>query len=386
MNYSTKTIFVTGATGYLGSYFLYHLLQHTNYMVYCLGRKKGKLTAEERVYQKLNQIHFSFVRAGISDFDLADKITTNLKILPGDIVEQGLGLDEDLSGKVISEFWHIAANVQFLESKRHEIMQANVKGGRNVLEFVKQHDIPVLNYISTAYVAGTKTGDISECTADERYPVNNAYEQSKRIIEKEIIESMGNQKFNYRIFRPGIIVGHSVTLEPDISNGGLYGFMYLCAHLKDQLNNHLPGYLNNNHLKLKADRNSTLSLLPVDEVVTTMLEISKNSNTLNRIYHVTPRLNIPLKDVALVVRKILGLNIKLVSTNENFTAADRLFNRKVAMYSSYLFNEKQFMRSYDLVNFKDFHYTLDNKKLYALVEIFYNNLKKIKQRAAVVVS
>lgn len=371
-----KTVFITGATGFLGSYFLYHLLQHTNDMIYCLARDKKNVSAGSRIHQKLNKIHSSYSHAGISRFNLEEKMKKNLKVVTGDIAEKDLGLKQSFKEANISECWHIAANVQFMESKRDEIMGTNVTGGKNILEFMKQNKIPLLNYVSTAYVAGQKTGEITESLADEKFPVNNAYEESKRIMEKLIVEANTRGECNYRIFRPGIIVGHSVTFDPDDSKGGMYGFLSLCTSFKEQVNNNQVKNFETNSIKLLADKNAMLSLIPVDHVVNILFDIAGQKGSDNRIYHVTPLFKTSLIQIGQIIKKLWGLEIDLVPSGKDFTITDRLFNRQVSCYARYLFNGKHFKRSEDLYDYRDEQYRIDNKKLYALIEKFFSPLKR----------
>ena len=373
-----KTIFITGATGYLGGYFLYHLLQHTNDKIICLGRDKGMFSAKGRIHKKLQNIHASYCNTGINNFNLIDKMRNNLKIVSGDITKENLGIKNGLKKSNISECWHIAADVRFLESKREQIMNTNVNGGKNILKFIQQNNIPILNFVSTAYVAGKKTGNISEDMADENFAVNNAYEESKRIIEKEIVAASFGGEFSYRIFRPGIIVGHSVTFDPDDSNGGLYGFLYLCASISEQLNDINSVYLKSKTVKLQANVNTSLSLTCVDDVVNMMFSIGNKPGSIKQIYHVISSSDVPLIRIAHFVSNLFGVQIELVSSDKDFTLFDRLFNRHVNHYKPYLFYTKNFERNKFRNNIKDDQFLLDDNKLCKLIEKFYRQFQKRK--------
>jgi nucleoside-diphosphate-sugar epimerase len=296
-----KNIFITGTTGFLGSYFLYHVLQHSEDNIICLARDTPMLSASRRVIQQLYKIHQTYCKLEIGDNDLESKIQKRLQIVSGDITSTNLGLTKQFERGSIHELWHIAANVQFGDSAKEEIIQVNLEGGKNVVQFAKQNGIEIVNYISTAYVAGQKTGPVNETENFDVFPSNNIYEESKRLMEKEIISANKNNILSFRIFRPSIIAGHSKTYEPDFSNGGLYGFLALTNSLKKSFEINHPGYFKKNLIKLYANRFSTLNIVPVDQVVKTLFDTATCPDSLNKIFHVVSENNTTLNEVALLI-------------------------------------------------------------------------------------
>jgi thioester reductase-like protein len=367
-----KNIFITGTTGFLGSYFLYHVLQYSEDNIICLARDNSKFSAKDRVLQQLNKIHKSFYSAGIHDTNIKTKIKKRLQVLSGDITQKNLGLKMDIEKSAIHEFWHIAANVQFCETEKDEIINVNVEGGRNVLQFVKDNEIPVFNYISTAYVAGKKSGRVDETPDFNLFPANNVYEESKRLMEKEILAANKNGEFSFRIFRPAIIVGHSKTYEPDPSNGGLYGFLSLSNSLKKRFEISHPEYFKQNEIRLLINEDHSLSLVAVDHVVDILFKTGSCTNSLNKIYHVTSDNETSLREVASLVNQFTNLNFRFESTNENFQSIDYLFERKINRYSCYLSYKKRFEKSnIHIAGINNCKYHLDSEILSQLIESFY---------------
>jgi len=380
-----KTIFVTGATGFLGGYFVCHLLQNTTENIYCLAREKGISSAEERIKQNLRNIENSFSKINVNDKQFEEKMNRRIKVINGDITEKNLGISNCQQITCIDEFWHIAGNVQFLESKMQEVMATNVEGGKNVLQFIKNNNIPILNYISTAYVAGQKNGNIMEILADETFPANNVYEQSKRIMEKEIIAAHNRGECNYRIFRPAIIVGHSQTFEPDPSLGGIYGFLSLGLSLKRQIETKEPDYFKHNTVSIISTANVTLSLISVDHVVDVLVQISNNPESVNKIFHVAPAEETDLVKFVSLSQKLLGLNIEFVFHRVDLKLVDKLFNKKTERYNCYLFYKKHFetseARTYCRLKYEQ--YKLSDHILNKMIEKFCaNHNEKIKNKRA----
>ena len=141
----SKTIFVTGATGFLGSHLTYRLMEQGHH-VGVLARGSKSASANQRVEEVLNQL-------GKVNYE-------RLHVFDGDITMPGLGLSEDAMKRIVTstdEVWHCAASLSFTEEDRDEIFRMNVGGMRNVLELVKRTSTRRLQHLSTAYIAGNRT-------------------------------------------------------------------------------------------------------------------------------------------------------------------------------------------------------------------------------------
>ena len=162
-----KNIFLTGATGFLGSHLMHRLLQEGHHVA-ALARSSKNSPASDRVRQVL--------------MDVGDAPVTNLETYEGDISLPGLGLHEDASRLLASrtdEVWHCAASLSFQQEDRDEIFRMNVDGTRNVLEWVKRTKGRRLQHVSTAYIAGKRADVVLEDEVDMGQTFKNAYEESK---------------------------------------------------------------------------------------------------------------------------------------------------------------------------------------------------------------
>lgn len=200
----SKIIFLTGATGLVGSYLL-KLLVENGYFVYVLTRSKTDKTAEKRV---LDILEFW------NEEPLPACKRKQLKIIEGDITFPNLGISQRDREELASEteiIYHSAALAE-LALPLEKIRKINVEGTRNVLDFALKcragGKFEKVNHISTAYVVGTKNIEFSEGMLELGQGFNNTYEQSKYEAELLVKEYL-KKDLSVSVFRPSMIMGHS---------------------------------------------------------------------------------------------------------------------------------------------------------------------------------
>jgi len=212
------TIFLTGATGLVGSYLLKILLQN-GHKVYCLARSKDNKSAKQRVVDILN----------FWDKKVYPKYRRKLIVLEGDIAKKDLGLsrsNRDLLKKGIEEIFHSAA-VTDINWPLNKIRKINVGGTKNVLDFaVKCKKLKKVNHISTAYVCGNYNGVFTENDLDVGQGFNSTYEQSK--FEAEKLVRAYRKKLPVDIYRPSVVIGESKTGKINEFRN-IYQFLHLCS-------------------------------------------------------------------------------------------------------------------------------------------------------------
>ena len=146
-----------------------------------------------------------------------------IEVLPGDIGERGLGLDEPTLGRLRSEItqaYHLAA-IYNLAVPLEIAQRVNVDGTGNVLELCLGCDrLERLNYVSTAYVAGDRHGTVYEHELAFGQGFKNHYESTKFQAELWVHEMM--DRVPTTIYRPAIVVGDSKTGETQKFDGPYY--------------------------------------------------------------------------------------------------------------------------------------------------------------------
>ncbi|KAK6191389.1 hypothetical protein SNE40_003093 [Patella caerulea] len=148
--YSGKTIFVTGATGFVGKVLIEKLLRSCPDIgvIYILIRPKKSQNIEERKQELMKCKLFDKLRKEQPNFE------RKLQAIEGDIVLPELGLSEknkQLLIEKINVVFHSAATVRFDEHLRTAV-ELNVLPVRKIIQLCRQFkSLMVLVHVSTAY-------------------------------------------------------------------------------------------------------------------------------------------------------------------------------------------------------------------------------------------
>jgi thioester reductase-like protein len=146
-----------------------------------------------------------------------------IEVLAGDIAERGLGLDDGDQERLRSEVTHVfhLAAIYNLAVPLPAATRVNVGGTGNVLEFcLAAEGLERLAYVSTAYVAGTRTGIVYEHELLMGQGFKNHYESTKFQAEVWVRQLM--DRVPTTILRPAIVVGDSRTGETQKFDGPYY--------------------------------------------------------------------------------------------------------------------------------------------------------------------
>ena len=179
-----RSILVTGATGLLGRDVLARLLAADSRLhAYVLVRDVGRWLRTMR-------------HLGNQD-----------RVIPvlGDLCADGLGLAPEARAAICRDVMaivHLAADTTF-SSPLDRARAVNTLGTQRVLELADDCDTPAhVAYVSTAFVAGRRTGVIAEDSHTEHSGWVNAYEQSKYEAERLVTE----QASSWVILRSSTVV------------------------------------------------------------------------------------------------------------------------------------------------------------------------------------
>ena len=197
------TVLVTGFPGFIGGRLVEALLEESpDTRVVALVEPRMGDTAEQRA-AKLDG--------------------SRIEVLPGDITERRLGLSDDDYGRLAAEvttIYHLAA-VYDLAVPLDLATKVNVDGTGNVLGLCEDCErLERLHYVSTAYVAGDRTGNVYEHELALGQGFKNHYESTKFQAEVWMRQAMG--RVPVTVYRPAIVVGDSRTGETSKFDGPYY--------------------------------------------------------------------------------------------------------------------------------------------------------------------
>lgn len=260
--------FLTGGSGFLGKEVIARLVkQKSCKKIIMLLREGRRQSAAHRLEE---------IRDKIFGDSAPQQLKSKLAAVSGDLTEVGLGILEDGRQRLLEEVTHVlhlGASTDFgapIEVSR----QFNVEGTREVLSLaldLRTHGkLQRFDYVSTAYVAGTKSGSVSEQELQRGQSFANAYEQSK--YEAELLVRDYRQLLPIAIHRPSIVVGNS-------KNGFTPHFKVLYWPIRLLAKGLLPFF--------PANRHAVLDVVPVDYVASGIVALLQDPEAVGHTFHLT---------------------------------------------------------------------------------------------------
>ncbi|HLO47640.1 MAG TPA: amino acid adenylation domain-containing protein [Kamptonema sp.] len=284
-----KQIFLTGATGFLGSFLLYELLQQTPATIYCLVRASSIEEGKGRIKTNLE-------RYGLWDNNLSSRIIPVL----GDLAHPNLGVTAkkfQFLASSIDVIYHSGAMINLIYPYK-SLRACNVLGTQEILRLASQVKAIPVNFISTLDVFQSRTyldreivleNDPLQCIVD----MDRGYALSKWIAEKLILEAKA-RGIPVIVYRPEMISGHSDT--------GV-------VQTNDLLSRFLKGLV---QLKAAPDLNLNIHMIPVDYVSQAIVHLSLKSESLGKVFHCVNPSPLPFNNLIHQIRE-LGYSIEQIA-------------------------------------------------------------------------
>ncbi len=271
---SFEKIFLTGATGFIGTFLLKELLRRTPAKISLLVRAATTAEAEARLL-KSSEV---FGRAW-SDEEKA-------RVVPvlGDLSQPHLGLDETTWKRLESEtdiIYHNGAYVHHI-LPYSQLKPANVGGTREILRLACAGKLKPVHFISTSSIFSALEGrtniDESADIDEERHPESEGYTASKWVAEK-LVMMAGHQGIPYNIYRLGAVTGHSETgaCNPDDM---FYRFVRTCIQT-GCFPEGLPD----------------AEMTPVDTVANAIVHLSMQENLSGKCFHLFNPESVPVESL-----------------------------------------------------------------------------------------
>jgi NAD(P)-dependent dehydrogenase (short-subunit alcohol dehydrogenase family) len=252
------TYFVTGATGFIGRFLVQALLQRGKGTVYVLVRPKsiGKLDELRQFWGK--------------------ESTRRVVPIKGDLGQPKLGIAKAdltrLKGKV-KHFYHLGA-VYDLEAPPEEMHEANIVGTEGALAVAAAIGAGCFHLVSSIAAAGLYRGTFTEDMFEEAEELDHPYHRTKHDSEALV---RANGKVPFRVYRPGIVLGHSQTGVIDKIDGPYYFFKVL-QRLRESWPRWVP---------LVGVEGGYITAVPVDFVVAALVHLSHQPKLDGECFHLT---------------------------------------------------------------------------------------------------
>jgi thioester reductase-like protein len=203
-------IFVTGSTGYLGSYLVAGLLTEHREKLNLLVRAKSEQEARERLWTSL-QLHFEFPV-------FLEYLNTRVRIFRGDLTGECFGLSDNEYHVLVDtteSLIHCAASLN--RKSERQCLNVNLRGTLEVIQLARRaqnrNGLRRYSHVSTVAVAGKRKNEVvtEDAAIDWSRSDYDPYARTKKFCEH-----MANQLLPdvpKTIFRPAIILGDSRRSE-----------------------------------------------------------------------------------------------------------------------------------------------------------------------------
>lgn len=285
-------VLLTGGTGVFGKFLIEDLLKNDTRIV-LLIRAKSQNQAEDRA-KKLLKVYPDFLH--------------KIRVLKCDLTEDNLGLaNKDYFDLVKNTTYvlHAAASTRFT-LPLNEARRNNVETTRKLLNFSKKcNKLKRFGFISSAFVAGKRSGIILEDEFSHKYGFLNSYEESK--YEAEMLVRTEVDNFPISIFRPSLII-----TPFDKSHNSPVNALTLGLFLARK------GFLP----ILPGNKNDKLDIIKGPVASKAIIQIFFKKKVSYLVYHVTSFNNSPqIKDLISLVEVQSGkkLPVRFCGSIENFT-------------------------------------------------------------------
>jgi len=203
-------IFLTGSTGYLGSYLVAGLCTGHREPLNLLVRAKSRQEARERLWNSL-QLHFAFP-------EFYEFLNARVRIFLGDLTSERFGLPDDEYQALVDttdSVIHCAASLNRKSEK--QCLNVNLRGTLEVIQLSRRaqnhHGLRRYSHVSTVAVAGQRQDEVvtEDAAIDWARSDYDPYARTKKFCEHMAGQLLPDVPRT--IFRPAIVLGDSRRAE-----------------------------------------------------------------------------------------------------------------------------------------------------------------------------
>jgi len=272
------SIFLTGATGFLGAFLLHELLHQTQADIYCLVRSANTEEGKKRLQSSLE-----------SYFLWDESLSPRIIPVAGNLSEPLLGLSDEQFRAIATKvdvIYHNGAWVNFIYPYT-ALKAANVLGTQEILRLASQIKLKPVHFISTTSVFPASGMRVvrEQDSPTQGAALDSGYTQSKWVAEK-LVTIAHDRGIPVSIYRPGRISGHSQTGVCN-ANDFLYKAIAGCIQLGSA-----------------PDEDTQLNIAPVDYVSRAIVHLSRQKESLRKTFHLINPLPLHLSELVSYIHSL----------------------------------------------------------------------------------
>ncbi len=287
-----SAIFLTGATGFLGTFLLEELLQKTQADIYCLVRADNADSAKKKIQNSLESYEL-----------WQESFSSRIIPIVGELSKPLFGLSSEQFQALANQIdiiYHNGALVNFVYAYS-ALKPANVLGTQEILRLASQSKIKPVHFVSTINAVSPAKGDgvkivrENDCINPDEV-MESGYVESKWVAEK-LINIAGERGIPVSIYRPGRIVWHSQTGVGNTS---------------DKTFRMLKGCI---QMGSVPETDESVNLIPVDFISKAIVHLSRQKDSLGKAFHLINPNPAPFKEVVNWVR-FFGYPLREISDEQ----------------------------------------------------------------------
>jgi len=272
----TRAVFLTGATGFLGTYMLAEILKTTQAHLYCLVRPRRGENGKQRIEKQMR--HYD-VWGGDEQWQSA--WDGRMHVVEGDVTLPRMGLPDavyETLARDVDVIFNGAAHVNFIYP--YEALRAtNVLGLHEIIQFAFHARIKPVHHLSTAAIwpMGVQDTYYEKYSIEHNGRLNLGYDEAKWVGERCLLYA-AERGLPVARYRPGEVGGDSLTghcVTDHFIIASVKGFLQFGA---------MPA------LDIEVD------VAPVDYVAKAIVYLALHRNPVGRAFHLTNPYSRPISE------------------------------------------------------------------------------------------
>jgi thioester reductase-like protein len=335
-------IFLTGATGFLGTVLLRDLLLK-GHNVTALVRAKDGTTTLRRLSQCLHEYD--------PWFPLDKHTGKTLHVVRGDVACKNFGLDAKEYHRCAHSSDIIINNAATtaLDTDWKTYEEINIGGTREAINFASQTRQKSIAQISSAYVAGDRTDIVYEDQLDLAVGFRNKYERSKAISESDVRNAGATKGIRFMILRPSIIIGDSQSGRMSEEHH-LFNFLLRLFWARQMIYKRMNSSKSEHgdRFRILGNANTTKNFVPVDYVADLASILIGTKGAWGKSFHLTHPHPLRLGALDAYIRKAMdwpGFTLCPIETTKDLSPLEKRFFRTIKVYEQYFWEEPTFDQS-----------------------------------------